>query len=168
MKSPPGQQHLLTVRQQTENPRHDQNVESNEFDECNDFKWLVVSSELQGGRCWQPFREGKMATKVFVRHVFVCDKCDVFARNCKISNSNQYNIQYISCKSALLAQETLYLTQKSTFWPKVFQKVHKLRQLLILQQISVLRLKIFVWVKNFRRRPFVPEQICGPINQNQN
>ena len=29
MKSPPGQQHLLAVRQQTENPRHDQNVEWN-------------------------------------------------------------------------------------------------------------------------------------------
>ena len=70
MKSPPVQQHLLTVRQQTENPRHDQNVESNEFDECNDFKLLVVSSESQGGRSWQPFGEGKMATKVFVRHVF--------------------------------------------------------------------------------------------------
>ena len=55
MKSPPVQQHLLTVRQQTENPRHDQNVESNEFDECNNFKLLVVSSESQGGRCRQPF-----------------------------------------------------------------------------------------------------------------
>ena len=47
MKSPPVQQHLLTVQQQTENPRHDQNVESNEFDGCNDFKLLVVSSESQ-------------------------------------------------------------------------------------------------------------------------
>ena len=35
MKSPPVQQHLLTVRQQTENARHDQNAETNEFDECN-------------------------------------------------------------------------------------------------------------------------------------
>ena len=45
-------------------------MECNEFDECNDFKLLVVSSESQGGRSWQPFGEGKMATKVFVRRVF--------------------------------------------------------------------------------------------------
>ena len=47
MKSPPVQQHLLTLRQQTENARQDQNVESNEFDECNNFKLLVVSRESQ-------------------------------------------------------------------------------------------------------------------------
>ena len=76
MKSPPVQQHLLTVRQQTENPRHDQNVESNEFDECNNFKLLVVSSESQGGRCWQPFGEGKHGHKIFVRRIF-----PIFATN---------------------------------------------------------------------------------------
>ena len=86
MKSPPVQQHLLTVRQQTENPRHDQNVESNEFDECNNFKLLVVSSESQGGRCWKPFGEGKNGQKVFsgAYFLFLRQMCR-FARNCKFS-----------------------------------------------------------------------------------
>ena len=101
MKSPPVQQHLLTVRQQTENPRHDQNVESNEFDECNNFKSFVVSSESQGARCWQPFSEGKNGHKSF-RLAYICyfrDKCVVFARNCKFANSieNSENIlQFMS------------------------------------------------------------------------
>ena len=89
MKSPPGQQHLLTVRQQTENSRHDQNVESNEFDECNNYKLLVVSSESQGGRSWQPFGEGKNGHKNFRQariFFFFCNKCVVFACNCKFNS----------------------------------------------------------------------------------
>ena len=45
-------------------------------------------------------------------------------------------MQYIPCNSALLAQETLLLTQNSTFLPKVFQKVRKLRQISTSQQNS--------------------------------
>ena len=37
-------------------------------------------------------------------------------------------MQYIPCNSALLAQETLFLTQKGTFLPKDLQKVRKSRQ----------------------------------------
>ena len=43
-----------------------------------------------------------------VRICYFRDKCLVFARNCKFANSTQHNMQYISCNSALLAQETLF------------------------------------------------------------
>ena len=43
-------------------------------------------------------------------------KCVVFARNRKFAKSTQWNMQYIPCNSALLAQETLFLTQKGTFF----------------------------------------------------
>ena len=42
-------------------------------------------------------------------------KCVVFARNRKFAKLTQLNMQYIPCNSALLAQETLFLTQKGTF-----------------------------------------------------
>ena len=60
----------------------------------------------------------KMATKIFVNRVFTifCVKCVVFARNRKFAKLTQWNMQYISCNSALLAQETLFLTQKGTFF----------------------------------------------------
>ena len=37
-------------------------------------------------------------------------------------------MQYIPCYSALLAQKTLFMTQKGTFLPKDLQKVRKSRQ----------------------------------------
>ena len=37
-------------------------------------------------------------------------------------------MQYIPCNSALLAQETLFLTQKGTFFAQDLQKVRKSRQ----------------------------------------
>ena len=40
--------------------------------------------EHQGGRNWQPFGEGKMATKM--RNCYLCDICVVFAHNCKFAN----------------------------------------------------------------------------------
>ena len=43
-------------------------------------------------------------------------------------------MQYILCNNALIAQETLLLFQKSTFLPKDSQKMHDLRQILILRQ----------------------------------
>ena len=45
-----------------------------------------------------------------------CVKCVVFARNRKFAKLTQWNMQYIPCNSALLAQETLFLTQKGTFF----------------------------------------------------
>ena len=48
-------------------------------------------------------------------------------------------MQYIPCNSALLAQETLFLTQKGTFLPKDLQKVRKSRQILIRDKIA------YVW-----------------------
>ena len=55
-------------------------------------------------------------------------------------------MQYIPCNSALLAQETLFLTQKGTFLPKDLQKVRKSRQIFIRDKIAYVRLglKIFV------------------------
>ena len=41
---------------------------------------------------------------------------------CKFANSAQYDMQYIPCDSTLLAQETLFLTQKNTFFTQRFPK----------------------------------------------
>ena len=42
----------------------------------------------QGGRCWQHFGEGKNDHKNFsqARVYYFCDKCVVFARNCKFAH----------------------------------------------------------------------------------
>ena len=56
--------------------------------------------------------KAKMAMKIFVKR----DNCVVFARNRKFANLIQYNMQYKPCNSALLAQETMFLTQKGTFF----------------------------------------------------
>ena len=49
-------------------------------------------------------------------------------------------MQYIPCNSALLAQETLFLTQKGTFFAKrSSKKVRKSRQILIRDK------KAYVW-----------------------
>ena len=42
--------------------------------------------------------------------------CVVFARDRKFAQLTRWNMQYIPCNSALLAQETLFLTQKGTFF----------------------------------------------------
>ena len=42
-------------------------------------------------------------------------KCVVFSRNRKFAKLTQWNMQYIPCNSAILAQETLFLTQKTLF-----------------------------------------------------
>ena len=74
----------------------------------------------QGGRSWKPFGEGKNAHKNFSQpHIcYFRNKCVIFARNCKFANLIQYNMQYILCNNALLAQETLLLSKESTFMPK--------------------------------------------------
>ena len=79
--------------------------------------------DWQGGKSWQPFGEGKNGQKSFVWRIFaiVATKAPFFR---VLANSIQYNTQYISCNSALLAQETLFLTPKGTFLPKDLQKVH--------------------------------------------
>ena len=78
----------------------------------------------QGGRSWQLFVEGKNVHENFcqARIYYFRDKCVVFARNPKFANSAQYNMQYVQCNSALLAQETLSLTQKGTFFARRFPK----------------------------------------------
>ena len=68
----------------------------------------------------------KMAMKIFVKRVFT-----IFASNALflrvIANlQNLLNMQYIPCNSALLAQETLFLTQKGTFFlPKISKNRNK-------------------------------------------
>ena len=52
------------------------------------------------------------------RSCYLCDKCVVFAHNCKFVKSNECNMQYIPFDSALFAQETRFITQKSTLPPK--------------------------------------------------
>ena len=70
-------------------------------------------------------------------------------------------MQYIPCNSTLLAQETLFLTQKGTFLPKDLQKVRKLRQILI--RDKMFGLKIFVRIQTFRRGlPVPPQNFCHP------
>ena len=79
----------------------------------------------QGGRCWQPFSERKNGHTNFhqVRICYFRDKCVVFARNCKFANIIQYNMQYIPCNSALLAQETTVFNPTQNFFcPKSSKK----------------------------------------------
>ena len=69
---------------------------------------------MQRSRSWQPYVEGKNGNKNFrqARIYFFRDKRAVFACNCKFANLTQYNMQYIPCNSAFLAQETMFLTKK--------------------------------------------------------
>ena len=75
-------------------------------------------AETQGGRTWQPFFGNKNGNENF-RQVHIYNfrvKCVFFERNCKFAKLTQYNMQYIPCNSALFAHETLFLTQKGTFF----------------------------------------------------
>ena len=57
-------------------------------------------------------------------------------------------MHYIPCNRVLLAQETLFLSQKSTFLPKDVQKVRKSRQILIVCvffQSNTSQLAIILW-----------------------
>ena len=70
----------------------------------------------------------KMAIQFFVRCIFA-----IFATNVLflrvIAYLIQYTMQYITCHSALLAQDSrnTVFDQKKTFCPKSSKKVHKLR-----------------------------------------
>ena len=73
------------------------------------------SSFMQGGRTWQPFVGSKNGDENF-RQTRIYNfrvKCVVFARKRKFAN---LNMQYIPCNSELLAQVTLFSTQKDTFF----------------------------------------------------
>ena len=61
------------------------------------FLSLLSLDSLQGGRSWQPFGEGKNGRKKIcqARIYYFCDKCVVFARNCKFAKLIQYNMQYV-------------------------------------------------------------------------
>ena len=70
------------------------------------------------GTGWQKlaaFRRGQKWPQKFSSG-YVRDKCVVFARNCKLANLIECNIQYISCKNAFLAPEKLFLTLKKTLF----------------------------------------------------
>ena len=88
---------------------------------CNKTSsWLFgfFSFGTQGGRTWQPFVGSKNGNENF-RQARIYNfrvKCVVFARNRKFAKLTQWNMQYIPCNSALLAQEILFLTQKGTFF----------------------------------------------------
>ena len=68
---------------------------------------------------------------------FFCNKCIVFVRYCQIANLIQYDMQYIPCNSALLAQETLFLTQNGTFFAQRSPKCGLIVANLNSRQISV-------------------------------
>ena len=53
-------------------------------------------------------------------YLLIRDKCVIFARNCKIANSFQCNMQYIQCNSAFLDHKALFL---SVFGPKKPSKI---------------------------------------------
>ena len=61
-------------------------------------------------------------------------------------------MQYIPCNGALLAQETLFLTQKGTFLPKNLQKVRKSQQILICGKIAF---------------PVPPHNFCHPVQMSK-
>ena len=82
----------------------------------------MTGSHISGWQQLAAFRRGQK-----FRQAHICyfrDKCVVFACNCKFANLNQYVVQYLPCYTVLLPQETLLLSQKSTFLPQVFQKVN--------------------------------------------
>ena len=67
---------------------------------------------VQGERSWQPFGEGDSGHN-FYRQAHICyfrDKCVVFARNYKFASLIRYDMHYISCNSALLAQDNCFWT----------------------------------------------------------
>ena len=67
-------------------------------------------------------------------------------------------MQYIPCNSGLIAQETLFLTQRGTFLPKDLQKGRKSRQILICTKIA------YVQAWNFRRSPnFLADATRAPV-----
>ena len=95
----------------------------------------------QGGRTWQPFVGSKNGNEN-IRQVRVYNfrvKCVSVAHNRKFAKLTQWNMQHIPCNSALLTQETLFLTQKGIFLPKDLQKVRKSRQILIRDKIAYVR-----------------------------
>ena len=59
------------------------------------FLSLLSLDSPQGGRCWQPFGEGKNGRKKIcqARIYYFCDKCITFGRDYKFANSTQYNMQ---------------------------------------------------------------------------
>ena len=72
-------------------------------------------------------------------------------------------MQYIPCNSALLAQETLFLTQKGTFLPKDLQKVSNSRQILSRNKIAYVRVQNFRPSPNFSAgAPRAPAQLLPP------
>ena len=86
------------------------------------MEWNGIGT--QGGRTWQAFGGGKHGHETFrqASNYNFPDKCVVFARNLKFSNLTQQNMQYISCNSALLAQEALILPKKALCLPEDLQK----------------------------------------------
>ena len=58
-------------------------------------------------------------------------------------------MQYLPCYNALLALETLFLTKKSIFLPKVLRKVQKSRQIFVFDFDKI----AYVRVWNFRPSP---------------
>ena len=73
-------------------------------------------------------------------------------------------MQYISYNSELLAQETLFFTQKGTFLPKDLQKVRKSRQILIRDKIAYVQAKNFRLSQNFSAgAPLHQHNFCHPV-----
>ena len=89
----------------------------------------IFQRYYQGGRTWQPFVRSKNGNENFrqARIYNFCDKCVVFARNRKFAKLTQWNMQYIPWNTALLAQETLFLTQKGTSFAQISQKKCEMR-----------------------------------------
>ena len=91
-----------------------------------------------------------------MRHCYFCDKCVIFARNCKFAKLTK-DIYHVFIYSALLASErNSVFDPKSTFFPKVFQRVCKTRQILISRQNSG------CYGLNFRLSPnFLAKALCA-------
>ena len=104
----------------------------------NNMKFLILSSD-RVAELGSLSSGAKMEMKIFIKRVFTifASNASFFARNRKFAKLTQWNMQYIPCNNALLAQETLFLAQRAPFLAKVFQKVRKLRQILISQQNCV-------------------------------
>ena len=92
-------------------------------------RWQKLAAFRRTQKWSQNFRQARIC--------FFRDKFIIIARNCKFANLIHYNLQYIPCNSAFLAQEVLNLSKKAFVLPKVFQKVRKSQQILTSWQTSV-------------------------------
>ena len=88
---------------------------------------LVFLRLWAGKMSEQPFGEGKTGHKSFhqARICYFCEKCVVFACNCKFAKLNQCNMQYITCNREFLPKKRCFDPKSTFFCPMISKKYIK-------------------------------------------